>query len=278
VDIEKGDIDRKTESTYVAGDQYTLWASRGRALSATANASLGIAATATTSFLVFDSDAGTLADWRNRTVSALRTSVDGQAIALSDFSILPRTTSLHGPGTYVRQNHNRLSAFLTHSLGRNLTFELAAMRTDEHYNNSLEQEDALRADTSPFLPTGAPNPNAGRPYIETTTAVRFRDSRTDAARAMIAYRADAGRWGKHTLAGAFEQNFYKESFIIVQEFVVSPNAPDPSLPESGQNSINRRTYLDLSGPVSRLRYAEMAKQPIRGVREQVTGRAYDCLD
>ncbi|MFM9030628.1 MAG: hypothetical protein ACKOTF_08090, partial [Opitutaceae bacterium] len=205
VDVEQGDIDRKTESTYVAGDQYTLWASRGRALSATANASLGIAATATTSFLVFDTDAGTLADWRNRTVSALRTSIDGQAIALSDFSILPRTTSLHGPGTFVRQNYHRLSAFLSQSLARNLSLELAAMRTDEHYHNSLEQEDALRADTSPFLPTGAPNPNAGRPYLETTSAVRSRDSRTDAARAMLAYRADAGRWGQHMLAGAFEQ-------------------------------------------------------------------------
>jgi len=275
VDVEKGDIDRKTESTYVAGDQYTIWASRGRALSATANAALGVAATPATSFLVFDTAAGTLADWRGRTLSALRTSIDGQAIALSDFSILPRTTSLHGPGTFVRQNYTRLSAFLTHSLTRNLNLEVAASRTDEHYHNSLEQEDALRADTSPFLPTGAPNPNAGRPYIETTTAMRFRDSRTDAARAMLAYRADAGRWGKHLLAGAFETNFYKDSFIIVQEFVVSPNAPDPSLPESSQNAINRRTYLDLGGPVSRLRYAELAKQPIRGLREQITGRAYD---
>ena len=275
VDIEQSDIDRKPESPYVAGDQYTLWASRGRAISATANASLGVASLAQTSTLVFDTAAGTLADWRGRTVSALRGSIDGQAVALSDFSILPRTTSLHGPGTFVRQNYHRLSAFLTQSLARNLNLELAASRTDEHYNNSQEQGDALGADTSPFLPNGAPNPNAGRAYIEATTSMRFRDSRTDAARAMLVYRADAGRWGKHTLAGAFEQNFYKEAFIVVNEYVTSPNAPDTSLPESGQNLISRRTYLDLNGPVSRLRYAEMAKQPIRGLREQVTGRVYD---
>lgn len=275
VEIEQSDIDRKTESPYVAGDQYTIWASRGRAISATANAALGVAALGATSTLVFDTAAGTLADWRGRTVSALRTSIDGQAVALSDFSILPRTTSIHGPGTFVHQNYHRLSAFLTHSVARNLNLELAASRTDEHYNNSLEQEDALRADASPFLPTGAPNPNAGRAYIETTTSMRFRDSRTDAARAMLVYRADAGRWGKHTLAGAFESNFYKENFIVVSEYVTSPNAPDPSLPESGQNAISRRTYLDLNGPVSRLRYAEMAKQPILGLREQVTGRLYD---
>ncbi|PAW70637.1 MAG: hypothetical protein B9S35_14865 [Opitutia bacterium Tous-C5TDCM] len=275
VDVEQSDIDRKTESPYVAGDQYTIWASRGRAISATANAALGVASLSPNSTLVFDAAAGTLADWRGRTVSALRTSIDGQAVALSDFSILPRTTSLHGPGTFVHQNYHRLSAFLTRSLARNLNLELAASRTDEHYNNSLEQEDALRADASPFLPTGAPNPNAGRAYIETTTSMRFRDSRTDAARAMLVYRADTGRWGKHTLAGAFETNFYKEAFIIVSEYVTSPNAPDPSLPESGQNAISRRTYLDLNGPVSRLRYAEMAKQPIRGLREQVTGRVYD---
>ena len=275
VEFEKGDIDRKTESPYVAGDQYTLWASRGRAISATANAALGVASLAQTSTLVFDTASGTLADWRGRTVSALRTSVDGQAIALSDFSILPRTTSIHGPGTFVHQNHHRLSAFLTQALTRNVSLEFAASRTDEHYNNSLEQEDALRADASPFLPTGAPNPNAGRAYIETTSALRFRDSRTDAARAMVAYRADAGRWGRHTLAGAFETNFYKENFIILNEYVTSPNAPDPSLPESGQNAISRRTYLDLNGPVSGLRYAEMAKQPIVGLREQVSGRLYD---
>ena len=275
VDFEKGDIDRKTESPYVAGDQYTIWASRGRAISATANAALGVASLSPNSTLVFDTAAGTLADWRGRTLSALRTSIDGQAVALTDFSILPRTTSLHGPGTFVHQNYHRLSAFLTHSITRNLNLELAAMRTDEHYNNSLEQEDALRADASPFLPTGAPNPNAGRPYIETSTSMRYRDSRTNAARAMLVYRADAGRWGKHTLAGAFETNFYKENFSVVSEYVTSPNAPDPSLPESGQNAISRRTYLDLNGPVSRLRFAELAQQPIRGLREQVTGRIYD---
>ena len=275
VDFEKSDMDRKLDAPYVAGDQYTLWASRGRAISATPDANLGIGRLATTSTLVFDTAAGTLADWRNQTVSLLRTSIDGQAVALRDFSILPRTTTLRGPGQFVRQNYHRLSAFLRHSFTPNLSLELAAMRTDEHYNNSLEQEEALRVDPNPRLPTGEPNPNAGRPYLETTVARRFRDSRTDAARALMAYRHDAGWWGKHTLAGAFESNFYKDAFIIVQEFVVSPNAPDPSLPESLQNAVNRRTYVDLNGPVSRIRYAELAKQPIRGLREQVSGRAYD---
>ena len=68
VEFEKGDIDRKTESPYVAGDQYTLWASRGHAISATANAALGVASLAQTSTLVFDTASGTLADWRGRTV------------------------------------------------------------------------------------------------------------------------------------------------------------------------------------------------------------------
>jgi iron complex outermembrane receptor protein len=274
-DAETSDIDRKLDAPYVAGDQYTIWASRGRAISATPDANLGIGRLATTSTLVFDTAAGTLADWRNQTVSVLRTSVDGQAVALRDFSILPRTTTLRGAGQFVRQNYHRFSGFLTHSFTPRLNLEIAAMRTDEHYNNSLEQEEALRVDTSPRLPTGETNPNAGRPYIETTVSRRFRDSRTDAARGMLAYRYDAGRWGKHTLAGAFETNFYKEAFIIVSEYITSPNAPDPSLPESGQNAVNRRTYVDLNGPVSRIRYAELAQQPIRGLREQVTGRVYE---
>jgi iron complex outermembrane receptor protein len=275
LDAEKSDMDRKLDAPYVAGDQYTIWASRGRAISATPDANLGIARLAATSTLVFDTATGTLADWRNQTVSVLKTSVDGQGVALRDFSILPRTTTLRGPGQFVRQNYHRLSGFLTHSFTPQLNLEVAAMRTDEHYNNSLEQEEALRVDTSPRLPTGEPNPNAGRPYIETTVSRRFRDSRTDAARGMLAYRHDAGRWGRHTLAGAFETNFYKESFIVVSEYITSPNAPDPSLPESGQNAVNRRTYVDLNGPVSRIRYAELARQPIRGLREQVTGRVYE---
>ena len=275
VDVEKSSMDRKTDQPYVAGDAYTIWANSGRVISSTPNAAQGTARISTTSWLVFDANAGTLADWRNQNSSVLRTSVDGQAVALRDFSVLPRQTSLRGPGTYVRQNYHRLSAFLDHSFTRNLDLQVAVMRTDEHYNNSLEQEEALNVDTSPLLPTGLANPNAGRPYIETTASVRFRDSRTDAARAMLVYSKDTGRWGKHTLAGAFEYNFYKEAFAIVSEYVTTPNAPDLSLPESNQNRINRRTYIDLNGPSQNIRYADWTRQPILGLREQVSGKTYD---
>lgn len=275
LDLEDSSVDRKTDQTYVAGDDYTLWASLGRVISATGGAATGQSSSGATTGLVFDSNAGTLADWRNRTYGARRVSVDGQAVALRDFSVLPRQTSIRGPGTYVRQNYHRMSAFLTHSFPGNIDLELAGMRTDEHYNNSRDDEDALRVDTSPLLPTGVANPNAGRAFLQGTASRRFRDSRTDGARAMLAYRLDAGRWGKHLLAGGYEFNFYKEAFVVVSDYVISPNAPNLSMPEHTQNAISYRTYVDLNGPSKNIRYADPSMRPLSGLREEVTGRVYE---
>ncbi len=277
LDAEQADIDKGTKRSYTALDAYTTWRDGGRVISASPNAAQGIARIATVPWLVYDTATGTLANWRNATASVLRTSIDGDNVALQDFSVLPKQTVVYGPGFYQALGYRRFSAYLTHAFTRELNLELAAMRTDAHIDNSdpqLAAGQALKVDTMPTLPAGGANPNAGRPYFEYLPQRNLNDKRDDSLRANLAYRRDLGRWGRHTIAGVFQHDFAKNSQAVVREQIISPNAPNLATAENNQNRIFRRTYVDLTGPSDRIVMADYRTQNASGVRELVGGQSY----
>ena len=279
VDLEQADIDKATKRTYTAFDGYTLWRDGGRALNANASPAQGIARVAGNNvpWIVYDTVAGTLMNLRNTTTSAARTSIDGDGIALADFSLLPKETAIYGPGFYQALGYSRLSAFLTHAFSRELNLEVAAMRTDSHVDNAdpqLAAGQVLKVDTQPTLPTGPVNPNAGRTYFESIPQRNLNNNRDDAVRASLAYRKELGRWGTHTLAGVYQYNFAKQSQAVIREQIISPNAPSLATAENNNNRIFRRTYVDLAGPSDRIVMADYRKQDVNGLREPVGNVAY----
>lgn len=278
LDIEQADIDKATKRTYTAIDAYTNWVAGGRTISATANAARAVASVSpSVPRIVYDTSAGTLVNWRNTTSSATRTSIDGDTIALSDFGVLPRETAIYGPGFAQHLGYSRLWAYLTHSFTRDLNLEFAALRSDSHSvvsDPQLAEGQTLKVDTQPTLPTGSPNPNAGRAYFDAIPQRNHTDGHTDSVRTTLAWQRDLGRWGRHTLAGVAQYTFGRTTGYVVREQIVSANAPTPTTAENNNNRIWRRTYVDLGGPSEKIVMANYQRQDASGLREALSGQTY----
>ncbi|MDB6166966.1 MAG: hypothetical protein JWQ83_2106, partial [Lacunisphaera sp.] len=159
----------------------------------------------------------------------------------------------------------------------NFNVELAALRTDTHttvWDPQLAAGQVLKADTNLTLPSGAPNPNAGKPYFESIPQVNYQDQRSDSLRAVLSYKKDLGWLGTHTLAGVYEYDFSKTHGQILREEIISPNAPDLTNPAGNNNRIWRRTYVDFSGPSGNIVMAPFNDQPLGTTTETLSGKSY----
>lgn len=280
-EFETGDISRHASRTFTALDGYTTWAAAGKNLSAVANAALGIERTAgaAATWLVFNENDGTLMNRSASTRTVDRVSNGGTWDSiLTDFSVLPRETSIIGPGTGQTRDYTRLSAFFTHSFTPNLNLEIAGRRLDIADLNVDAQQNFsqfLRADPSPTLPGGAVNPYAGQAYLESQFQRNYRQNRYDAVRAIGSFKFDLGRvLGSHTLAGVAEYNYDDVNILQLREFVVSPNAPSTATIENNNNRIWRRTYVDLTGPSENIVMADWRRQSSSNLTDPITGRTY----
>lgn len=277
-EIERGSMDRSVTRTYTALDAYTPWRDAGRALSATASAPLGIATLGANPYLVFDTTTGALMNWRAKMKTSNASNIGGLARVLTDFSVLPKETSITGPGYGQSQDYTRMMASATYALTRDWNVEVAVARNDEDViinDNQQAFEQYLYADPNPTLPNGATNPNAGRAYLESNPIRIRRDGRTDRARAIMSYQFDLGRWGgRHTVGGVQEFGWNLNYANPTREYIVSPNTPAPASPEAVGNRIYRRTYVDLHGPSSAIVLADQYRATTSGLTEPVSGAAY----
>ena len=277
-DLEKADLNKRTVRSITAYDAYTRWAAAGRNVGAinAAQQISGVAAN-NTPYLVLDTASGVLTNWVNKTRSTLWTAIDGENVPVSDFKLLPKETSVYGPGFGLDTNYARLGAYLTHAFTPDLNLEIAGMRTDSHTFNSDSQTATTRAivvDTNPTLPSGAVNPNVGKTYVEGLPQIGFGDTRSDSVRTVLSYARDFGRWGKHTLAGVYQYDFTKLSQIVVREQIISPNAPTLTSAVNNNNRIFRRTYVDLAGPSRSIVMAPYNRQALGTITETISGRSY----
>lgn len=279
LDAEKAAITKQTKRSITAYDAYTAWKAAGSNVGTAANAaqSISLIAGANTRYLVLDTASGSLTDWVNKTTSTVRRSVDGDNLPLTDFSVLPRETTVYGPGYDQNTNFTRLGASLTRAFTPNFNAELSALRTSSHtavWDPQTAINRSLFVDTNPTLPSGAPNPNLRRTYVEGLPQVNFTDQLSDSVRAVLSYKRDFGRWGKHTLAGVYQYDFTKVGISAFREQVLSPNAPNLTSAINNANRIFRRTYVDLNGPSSAIVMAPYNRKPLGTVSETVSGRIY----
>ncbi len=284
-EVERGKIAKRTNRTFTALDAYTPWSGGGRQLSAVANTAAGIErhSGAGTSWLVLNQGNDTLADYSAATRTTARNQAGGDPV-ITDFKLVPKETSILGPGMGQTDRYTRLGAFITQSIGTNLNFELAAMRYDEDFLNVDAQDNLgrfLRFDPDPITPTGAPNPNAGRAYLEADPQINPRQSRSDAVRLSGNYRLNLGKFGTHMIAAVHEYDFDKQTQLSLREFVVSSNAPSTRLgavanrlPENNNNRVWRRSYVDLAGPSSDIVLTDWRLHPSTNLRDPVSGNTY----
>lgn len=285
-EIERGHIERRSNRTFTALDGYSVWAGAGKQLSATALTTAGIErhSGVGTSWLVLNQNNDTLVDYSAATRTTARNQNGGDPV-ITDFNLVPKETSILGPGMGQSDRYTRMSAFITQSFGPNINFELAAMRFDDDFVNVDAQNNLgrfLRYDPDPVTPTGATNPNAGKPYVEFDPQINPRDTRSDAIRLSGNYRTDLGFFGKHTVAAVHEYDYDRTTQLNLREFVVSSNAPSTRLtaaanrlPENNNNRVWRRTYVDLAGPSSDIVGADWRQHISTGQRDPVSGNVYE---
>ena len=278
VEGERGHINKATKRTVTGYDAYSNWVGAGRNLNAAASAPQQIIRIVGNNvpYIVYNSNAGTVSNWVNKTSSSLRTTADGEPVPITDFNLVPKEVTFYGPGYSQDMDYTRLSAYLTHSFTPNLNVEIAAMRMDRHsqvWDAQGAPQNYLKVDTNATLPSGAANPNAGKPYLESLTQVNMPNNRDDSIRAIGSYTRDFGRFGKHTLAVVGEADFGKIDQQLLRETIIT-NAPNAATPDNNNNRLFRRTYVDLSGPSSAIVMGNFRAQPVQALADPASGTAY----
>lgn len=273
VEGEHGNVDKATKRAWTAYDAYTPWVNAGRPLAAKATA--GVQTLSTSPYLVYDTQTGALMNWRNMTTSQKAVTADGAPLVISDFSLLPKETSIVGPDFRQLKRYTRLTAMLSHQFSRELNAEVSVFRHDNwtsDFDPQLAAGLALQVDTNPLLPNGKPNPNAGRAYLEGLPQLGVSDTRDDSVRGIIAYERDFGpKLGRHTLALVFQYNHQLYRQDVTREQVVG-NPFNTSNPENNANRVFRRTYVDLNGPSDQIVMANPNLMPsVSGLTEAVGG-------
>ena len=164
---------------------------------------------------------------------------------------LGKSTIIYGPGFWQKTDYSRITATFNHQFGQHLSLEAAAFRLTSHRDvmdlNSSSNL-FLNIDIDPTFPNGAPNPNVGRPYFDSTPQRSLTSADNKAARVSLAYDNDYGKWGHHRLAGVVQvyQNLsdlrrYHEG-ILNNPYTGNAAAPTPN---NSANALTYRTYLGL---------------------------------
>lgn len=296
VEGETGRIEKMTNRNIIGLDGITTWMDEGRQFSATPDESKQVqlinGGTAAANWMVLDTSTGQLMNWRGKTASMQRETAGGEYIPLNVdgkgnyYDYLPRETSVYGPGWGTNYKYSRLSANFTHAFTKDLFFEVSAMRTIVHNTVDDPQQAVgrfIQADTNETLPDGSPNPNVGRPYIESYGQSNRNNTMDQAIRAMVTYTKNLKNLGRHTMAGAFIYNEGTRNQRMLRENIVSPNAPQTGDVTNNQNRIWRRTYLGrqlddgtwtLTGvPSNNIVMADWRKHPIAEIEDKTNSTA-----
>lgn len=183
---------------------------------------------------------------------------------LLDFSVVPMDVSIGGPGVGNLSKQKVFTANVTAELAKNLFLDVAYNYegfTSDGYDIG-NQEIRIQWDTSPTTVTGAVNPHAGQPFIEILPNRRFQDSSTDDLRLTASYETPSfGKWlGRHRVSALMERRTAKIANISYGRMLVV-NPANTATPESPNNTVRYRTYVDLAGPVEAIASDNFREDP-----------------
>lgn len=281
--LEKGIYNRLHVQNSVVSDAYTPWVLAGKPMVtaktgySTAVGS-GLQTLSTGSYLVYVEGSGLpIQDWRNTARGAqwsnsvltgnpgsgLMLTVDRSQMANIGFTEANAITDLRA-NWWGDENRNDLdyhveSVFLEQNLARDLDVELAFNRhTSDYIFKSFGMSNSIFVDPNVFLPDGTPNPNAGKPYIETGNGGNgtrrtgeWREFLNQ--RATLSYKLDFDQhkifknvgFGNYRFAGLYQQADYNQKLMSSRFVNVTPLPGNSAVTplNQGQNRISRRYYL-----------------------------------
>lgn len=172
---------------------------------------------------------------------------------LVDPNVIPFDYSLYGPRSLRFRNLRRMVLNLEQKLTDNTILELAYNRESsiDRTEKPTNQQMILYGDPNLTIPnpTGAgaaiPNPNAGKPFIETIWNPSNGETHQQVIRASLSGKFNFGKWGAHHVAGMYENNaqhiWAYQGRVI---FVDSNNVPiSNAAPENTVNWVRSRRYF-----------------------------------
>ncbi len=162
---------------------------------------------------------------------------------------VPIETWINGDFDIFRKHFNAASGFLEQRVGRDLVIELAGNIEDVRVRNvePMRSTDiSIMYDPNMYLPTGAPNPYAGMPFVGPTAFGRDVTDRNTSYeyRATATYQLNLRRWklskfldlGRHNVAGLWGQFMQDNDSVSTRPAVTKwDGLPlDPNSPLSAQ--------------------------------------------
>lgn len=290
-------LDRRQIVAYAwgPGDLASPWIAAGRPISANGTGAVAGTEASALRTLIYDptTGQGPVSWFGTRITSA--PSAGSPAIltvpaAFFRFDLVPRPVNLAGPGSSTNNLNANNSVFIEQKAGP-FNFEVAYNQQDgarEFRASVAPATNAVRGDASAVLTNqplpdgrlpvgaGAPNPNAGRLFVEGNATWQMVDERLDNFRATASYELDLRErgLGKHRVAllGSREQS--RRDTVARSEVNLTPpgtgfygvNVTAPN------NRINRRTYLDFgSGDSARRGAHDPLRFPIVNLNGVTSG-------
>lgn len=284
VSMEKGHIDQGNHRLWVDEDHITDWIAKGRQLDPVRGAPYPNAtATSITTVIgahwTLDATTGAVTNWASQTQTAPTSHLGTATVApnqrqlIMDFDLVPKDMALGGAGLGADIDYYTYTAIARAEPVKNLFLEVAFNKQDLSYitRDIISATSHLQYDTNAQRPDGTANPNAGKPYIEGTWTYRNRYEDSRSARATLSYEFELGqgKFGKHRVAAMAEQRDEVNQRTALGEKLTS-TAPVPGSPEAATNSLYRRIYVDLSGPVGLIALPDFRETPMTGSGTPVT--------
>lgn len=188
-----------------------------------------------------------------------------------DPRVVPYRVSVGGPGVLRRPHFDTVTLALEQQFGRSTFLELAYNHQQFlTFNQQVNSGVRVFIDPNATLPTGQPNPFAGRHYLESESWAWDYGQRADTTRLSLAHELDAGRWGKYRFAAMGEYDW--RSLQSRQLFEVWGGHPFHPNPENQANVVVRRQYVT-PGDWDNFHYPNpIASGLIRGLTDPVTGQ------
>lgn len=281
-EYEHGQLDSNTPKRHNLIDRVQLWNSLGRPTFGTAIPSAndrtasGITQNATAANqprVTYFSNVDTVMSMRSTLVTT------GTNNVIKDTSLTDYSINVGGPGQDRSSRFNAITAFLEHQFSRTSFLEVAYNHQDhifDRYDARGDDVNGLKGDPHQFLPTGGPNPNAGRLFLESAWTKLYRRDVQDTGRATFSQEFDAKKWGHYRIAalGEYEKAFagtaaYNEIWI---DPATGRGAFNVTTPENAQNNVFRRTYLTERDWATYYIQGPNRRTSLQDVRDPITGR------
>lgn len=174
------------------------------------------------------------------------------AFTPENLAIIPMNSNPAGPDATRETKYHTFSAFYDNQITEQFSIELALNHQDTDFlgydangsraTNYYGDSSELWGDASADLPGGAPNPNAGKLYLENNWTRRHLTDKTTQARAMASYEFKTGDWGRYRVAAMYEHAW--DDYCLQEDCEAYLNLPyNSGVAEADVNRVYLRHYF-----------------------------------